>query len=220
MRRKLLLFFTISVVMAAVMFGITKKQNYTDLVEQGNYLEQLQIAELTENIAENQCVAMQQRLSDAAIILRVEVIGEIEHLFQVDRQKVVIQKVYVGNGLERGEEIYLFSDHWQLILDGNTDSLERGFVNIMNIGTEYLIFADVVVENCEDGFLSVKLCDDFNIVPVFSYEEQKNVVVPITGDTTYVSYKDVMYNEFFVASEEALQIVEQLKFQMLLLYPR
>ena len=102
MRRKLLLFFTISVVMAAVMFGITKKQTYTDLVEQGNYLEQLQIAELTENIAENQCVAMQQRLSDAAIILRVEVIGEIEHLFQVDRQKVVIQEVYVGNGLERG----------------------------------------------------------------------------------------------------------------------
>lgn len=45
-------FFTISVVMAAVMFGITKKQTYTDLVEQGNYLEQLRIAELTENIAE------------------------------------------------------------------------------------------------------------------------------------------------------------------------
>lgn len=218
MRRNILLFITISTV--AVIVGIAKKQTYTDLVEQGNYLEQLQIAELTENIAENDCVAMQQSLPDAAIILRVEVIGELEHLFQVDRQKVVIQKVYAGNGLERGEEIYLFSDHWQLILDGNPDSLERGFVNIMNIGTEYLIFADVVVENYEDSIPIVKLCDDFNIAPVFSYEEQKNVVIPIMGDTTYVSYKDVMYNEFFVASEEALQMIEWLKVQMLLLYPR
>ena len=33
-------------------FQNIKKQTYTDLVEQGNYLEQLRIAELTENIAE------------------------------------------------------------------------------------------------------------------------------------------------------------------------
>ena len=219
MRRKLLLFFTICVFLAIMAFGIVKKQTYTDLVKQDNYLAQVQVAELAESIAENECVVMCQRLPDAAIILRVEVTGEIEHLFQVDRQKAVIRKVYAGNELEKGEEIYIFSEHWQLALDGNPDSIERGFVNIMEIGTEYLVFAEEVCEDLGTGILSVKLYDDFYITPVFSYEEHQNVIMPVSGDTTYVSYIDVMDNEFFVSSEEALWMVEELKSQMLSLYP-
>ena len=219
MRKYFLAFFTVCVFLAAMAFGIAKKQTYTDLAKQENYLEQLQVAELTENIAEKECAVMQQSLPDAAVILRVEVTGEIEHLFQVDRQKAVIQRVYAGTGLDEGEEIYIFSHHWQLILDGNPDSLERGFVNIMKDGTEYLIFAEDLVESGETDILSVKLYDDFYIAPVFCYEDCQNAVIPITGDTTYVSYKDVADNEFFVASEGALQMVENLKEQMLQLYP-
>lgn len=219
MRKYFLAFFTVCVFLAAMTFGIAKKQTYTDLAKQENYLEQLQVAELTENIAEKECAVMQQSLPDAAVILRVEVTEEIEHLFQVDRQKAVIQQVYAGSGLEKGEEIYIFSDHWQLVLDGNPDSLERGFVNIMKNGTEYLIFAEDLVESGETDILSVKLYDDFYIAPVFCYEDCQNIVIPVTGDTTYVSYKDVANNEFFVASEGALQMVENLKEQMLQLYP-
>lgn len=46
------------------------------------------------------------------------------------------------------------------------------------------------------------------------------MIMPISGDTTYVSYQDVMDNEFFVTSNEALQIIERLKSRMLSLYPR
>lgn len=220
MRQKLLLFFTVCVFLSVMAFGIVKKQTYTDLVKQENYLAQIQAAELAESIAENECAVMSQSLPNSAIILRVEVTGEIEHLFQVDRQKVVIKEVYAGNELEKGEEIYIFSKHWQLVLDGNPNSIERGFVNIMEVGTEYLVFAEAVSEDIETGALVVKLYDDFYITPVFCYEEHQNVIMPISGDTTYVSYKDVMDNEFFVTSEEALQIVETLKSQMLSLYPR
>ena len=90
----------------------------------------------------------------------------------------------------------------------------------MEVGTEYLVFAEAVNEDIETGVLSVKLYDDFYITPVFCYEEHQNVIIPISGDTTYVSYKDVMDNEFFVTSEETLQIIETLKSQMLSLYPR
>lgn len=219
MRKYFPAFFTVCVFLAVMAFGIMKKQTYTDLAEQENYLEQLQVAELTENIAGKECAAMQQSLPGAVIILRVEVTGEIEHLFQVDRQKAVIKKVYAGSGLEEGEEIYIFSGHWQLSLDGNPDSFERGFVNIMKAGTEYLVFAEKLIESEETEMLSVKLYDDFYIAPVFCYEKCQNAVIPITGDTTYVSYKDVADNEFFVASEGALQMVENLKEQMLQLYP-
>ena len=220
MRQKLLFAFTACVFLALMVFGMVKKQTYTSLTGQENYLTQVQVAELTEDIAEKECASMSQSLPDSAIILRVEVTGGIEHLFQVDRQRAVIREVYAGNGLEIGEEIYIFSRHWQLALDGNPDSIERGFVNIMEVGTEYLVFAEAISDDMETGTLSVKLYDDFYIAPVFCYEEHQNVIMPISGDTTYVSYQDVMDNEFFVTSNEALQIIERLKNRMLSLYPR
>lgn len=220
MRRRLLLFFTVCVFFAVMAWGIVKKQTYTDITKQENYLAQLQVAELTESLAENECAVMSQSLPNAAIILRVEVTGEIEHLFQVDRQKVVIWEVYAGKGLEKGEEVYLFSENWQLVLDGNPNSLQRGFVNLMKVGTEYLVFAETVGEDIETGDVIVCLYDDFYITPIFSYEEHQNAIMPIAGDTTYVSYEDVMDNEFFVASEETLKIMEALKSQLLSLYPR
>lgn len=219
MKQKLLLFFTVGVFLAVMALGIVKKQTYTDLAKQENYLAQVQVAELPERIAENACAVMSQSLPNSAIILRVEVTGEIEHLFQVGRQKAVIREVYAGNELEKGEEIYIFSNHWQLVSDGNHDSIGRRFVNIMEVGTEYLVFAEAVSEEMETGDLLVELCDDFIIAPVFCYEERQNVIVPTSDDTTYVAYADVMDNEFFVTSEETLQLVETLKSRMLSLYP-
>lgn len=220
MMRRLLLFFPVCVFLAAMVFGIVKRQTYTDLVGQKDYLEQIQVAELSERNAEFACTDMRISLPDSAIILRVEVTGEIEHLYNVDRQKAVIRQVYAGNGPETGEEVYIFSKGWQLSLNGNHDSIERGFVNIMEVGTEYLVFAEDVYEDWKTDIPLVKMYDDFLIVPVFCYEERQNVIMPISGDSTYVSYKDVKDNEFFMTSEEALRKVEELKKQMLALYPR
>lgn len=223
MRQKLLLFFTLCVFMAAMAFGIVKKQTYTDLAGQENYLEQVQVAEVPENFAEFQCADMYQKLPDAAIILRVEVIGEIEHLFGVDRQKAVIKEVYAGKELEEDQEVYIFSGHWQLLfhgIHGGEDSIARGFVNIMEVGSEYLVFAEDIMEDRETGTSVVKLYDDFTIVPVFCYEEHQNVIMPVSDDSTYVSYKDVKDNEFFATTEKTLQLMEDLKSQMLSLYPR
>jgi hypothetical protein len=64
------------------------------------------------------------------------------------------------------------------------------------------------------------LYDEFYIAPVFCYEEHQNVIIPTSGDSTYVPYKEVMDNEFFVTSEETLQVMNALKNQMLSLYPR
>lgn len=219
MKKTLLWFFTVCVFMAAMAFGIVKRQTYTDLAKQENYLEQLQVAELTEGNAEKTCAVMSQELPNAVLILRVEVTGEIEHLFQVDRQRAVVKEVYAGNGLKTGEEIYVLSRHWQLVLGRHLDSIERGFVNIMEVGTEYLVFAEAVREDEGTGIPFVKLYDDFLITPVFCYEERRNVIMPISGDSTYVSYKDVKDNEFLATSEEALRSMETLKSQMLSLYP-
>lgn len=113
---------------------------------------------------------------------------------------------------------YIYSQHWQLILYGSPYSIERGFVNIMDVENEYLVFAEAVSEDFETGIMSVKLYDDFYIAPVFCYEERQNMVIPLLDETTYVPYKDVMDNKFFVTSEEALRIMTSLKDQMTALY--
>lgn len=220
MRQKLLVGLTICVYLAAMAFGMVKKQTYTDLAGQEDYLEQVQVGEITEDLARIACTAMAESLPDSPIILRVEVVGGIEHLFQADRQRAVIRQVYAGSGLENGDEIYVFSRHWQLSLGEETSSIQRGFVNILEVGTEYLVFAESVNEGVGAGIPSVKMYDEFLITPVFCYEERQNAIMPITGDSTYVSYKDVKENEFFAVSEEALQILETLKGQMLSSYPR
>lgn len=219
MRGKILFFFTVCVFAAVLAFGIITKQTYTDLVKQENYLEKLQVAEFPESLSEKACAAMRQGLPDAAVILRVEVTGGIEHLFYVDRQKAVIKEIYAGSGLEQGEEVYVFSRHWSLFLGNGEDAIERGFVNIMETGTEYLVFAEDVVSNEETDILSVRLCDDFLIAPVFCYREHQNVVVPVSGELTYVPYKDVADNEFFGTSEETLRMLGEVKSLMLSLYP-
>lgn len=220
MRRHWLSFLTIGAVLAAMIFGIVKKQTYTDLVSQEDYLTRLYVAELSEEMAREQCADMEQALPEAALIMRVEAAGEIEHLFQADRQKAVVREIYAGSGLKQGEEIYIFSNHWQLVLDGDPNSLQRGFVNMMDVGAEYLIFAEDVVESPMSDMLSVKTYDDFLITPVFCYENPQNTIMPVTGDSSYVKYQDVMDNEFFAASETALQMMEELKTRMLRLYPR
>ena len=88
----------------------------------------------------------------------------------------------------------------------------------MDVENEYLVFAEAVSENFETGIMSVKLYDDFYIAPVFCYEERQNMVIPLLDETTYVPYKDVMDNKFFVTSEEALRIMTSLKDQMTALY--
>lgn len=221
MKQRFLLFLTTGVLLAAMVFGMIKRQTYTDVLKQENYLEQMEIAELPERMADFTCSFMSQGMPKAPIILRVEVTGEIDYRMHAGRQKAVIRQIYAGEEPKIGEEIYLYSERWHFEFNREPVAISTGFVNILEVGTEYLVFADEVFEDWETGLSVVRVYDgDFVITPVFCYEERQNVVLPTSGDTTYVPYKDVRNNEFFATSEEAMQKIVQMKKQMLSLYPR
>lgn len=209
---------TAGVIFAAAVFGIVKKQSYTNLTEQKNYMEQLQVAEIPAKLAVRSCSELALKLPEVPIILRVQAEEKIEHLFQAGRQKVCIQEVYAGEGVEEGEEVYLFSDHWRLSLTGEPDSVERGFVNVMEVGAEYLVFVTGQVQGLDTAVPVFELYDDSFIAPVFCYEDRDNVIIPVGEESTYVSYKDVRNNEFFAETEEALQAWEELKEKMISAY--
>lgn len=218
MKRYLLLSATLIVVFAAAVFGAVKRRTYTNIAEEEDYLDQLLVAEFPEELTEYACEKLRTTLPEAPIIAKVTTTGELEHLFGADRQKVCIQELYAGNGLEAGQEVYVYMRGWCLIVREDLNAIERNFVNVMRVGTEYLIFGDGLFEDLM-GLPTISLCDNAFIAPVFCYEESPHVILPTSDEGTYVPYAEVKENEFFPESEEALELWKALKAEMMAAYP-
>ncbi|MGN0142677.1 MAG: hypothetical protein ACI4AD_10650 [Roseburia sp.] len=218
MKSRILLIVTSGIVLAAGLFGAMKKKSYTNLTAE-DYLSLVQVAELPGKMAVSDCANLEETLPQMPVIIRVEAVKEMEHLFGVSRQKVCVREVYQGDGIVAGDEIYLYSNHWNLALTGDPYTIERGFINIMDIGTQYLAFSTGQTEDLYSDTPSYQLYDDSLIAPLFCYENKENQISETNGMTTYVPYVKVRDNEFFGEDEEAVRAFEQLKEKLLLTYP-
>lgn len=212
--------FAVGVILSAAIFGRIKRNSYTDLRKEENYMEQLMVAELPEEIAITACSDMLKDLPNSPIILRVIASEDMEHIFGAGRQKVSIQEIYAGNNLGVGQEIYLYYNSGRLILrEGEDKSVELNFVNVMREGREYLVFISHKVDALNEPIPIYQLNRDV-ISPIFSYEEPKSrVIIPVGEGSTYVPYIQVKDNEFFATSEKAFDAWDSLKSEMLLAYP-
>lgn len=208
------------IVLALAVFGVIKRQSYTDISKNSVYLDNIQTAECPELYAKKGIDIMINSLPDSEIILRISIIGDIEHMFGFSQQKVCVQEVYKGKNLNKGDEIYITSKHWYLSLDDNPDSLERGYINIMRDEYEYLVFISNKINTFEKDYPSVyTLADNYFMAPVFCYEDIENVIIPPNNESTYVPYNKVKDNEFFATSEVVLDIWQKMKSNFLVAYP-
>ena len=210
---------TIVIILIFLFWGLVKKQSYTNIVDENNYAIGMKVAEITDDIATEECLKMEKLLPDSPIILCVQATEDAEHLFYLDRQRVKIQGIYSGDTLNEGDEIYIFSNRWMMAVDTNPSSFERGFVNFMKVGENYLIFGDQIIKINSDDISSVRIDDDYCISAIFCYEDRSNNIVETTGNSTYVNYEEVADNEFFASSEKALTMLENLKKAMLEIFP-
>lgn len=204
--------------LVAAALGVAKRSSYTDISDQSGYIGQLQVAQIPDEIAVEACKKLERALPECPVVLRVKAAGEMEYLFGDGRQKVCIEKVYKGDGLETGQEIYIYANGWRLSLHGDPDSVECNFVNIMKPDTEYLVFISCLASSLDEALLSYQLYDEQIIAPVFCYEKRTNKIMPMKGEGTYVPYVDVSQNEFFAAGKKGLAAWELLKSKMLSLY--
>ena len=222
MVKKILHMVTLTILISSGIFGFIKKQSYTDLRKLDNYLEQLNVAVMPEDLAVNACQRMADSLPDCSIILRVTAISDVEHLFWSGRQKVRIEHIYRGNELEVGEEIYIGGKMWYLRLwDKSKQSVGCGYVNYLKQGTEYLIFSTGRIEGM-DGIDPVYILYDESILtPVFSYDAIENVpIAEQNSSSKSVIYGQVKSNEFFGETDLAIESWETLKADMLDKFPR
>lgn len=209
-------------VIATAAWGISERGTYTDVTSDENYLDNFVVAEMVDTTCAMSCEIMRESLDDSPIIAQVTCTGDVEHLFYASQQPVTISKVFKGEGLREGNEIYLTSRRWRLLVQEDFRAIERGFVNVMKPGAEYLVFiTEQVGASCG---LPVYSLDEVSstmtmFAPVFCYEDSQNVVIPVPQDNTYVPYSEVKNNEFFVTSQEGMDIILALKAELIGKYP-
>lgn len=220
MKYKGLYIFTIVVIIIAAAWGISKRQSYTNVISNDDFMEQMVVAELPEELASNICNEMEDVLVGAPVILRVKPMKDMEYFFMSGIQSVLVMEVYKGNEIQVGQELYLNFPRWSIVLTEKYDTVQCGFVNVMKENKEYLVFLNNPYEGLNGEKVYPFIVDSY-VVPMFCYMDSENVVVPIDeGSSTYVPYSLVKENEFFVTSENALQALLKLKRHLLDKYPR
>lgn len=209
---------TLIIILAAAIFGFYKRRTFTDICKESDYMEQLSVAELPEQFIQRDYDQMINELPNARYILQVKVLENIEFLFGTSRQKVLVEFVHAGDNINPGDEIYL-TGRSSLSVRTNPETIECDFINIPMVGYQYLVFCNEAADTLDHSLPVYRLCQDSFIAPIFCYEDFNHVILPTDDESTYVPYSEVKNNEFFAASEAGFQIWNELKKNMLLLYP-
>ncbi len=209
LRYSMILFLLVCVSLCA--FGIMHKSSFTDIAHEENFMSQLYVAEITEEFAENECELLASELPNCAFILKVEALEGVDYRYDDGRQKVRVSKVFAGSNITEGDIIYLTTPRWGLDLYDDLKSVERGFVNVLKGNYEYLVFCTSLIESADARIPTYQLYAESYISPVFCYTNFDNVIVEPGEYGTYVPYEQVKNNEFFAASEGALEKWMRLK---------
>lgn len=200
-------------------WGHTKKKSYRDITKEKDYFDQLQVAEIPDEFTKKVCSQFENELPKVPIILRVTPSTGVEHIFGISQQKVIVSKVYKGENIKAGDEIYLYSEHWHLHITQSENIIERGFVNLLTQGDEYLVFISRKADGVSKDLDIYETYDDSFIVPVFNYKDKvQNVAKVEDEEYTYVPYSEVKENEFFAISEEGFKTWNAFKSKMLTKY--
>ena len=218
MNKFLVKMFGLFLIILLPVLGICNRRCYTDYRNNSKLMDTLYVAALPEDLTLLHCNLLAENLNNVPYILQVTISNETEHLFNISQQQVRVDEVYNGEGISGGEDIIIFSDHWNLSLTNEPYSLERGFINQLKVGEKYLVFLSEKIETPQQSFPVYKFYDNAFIVPAFPYVPSENKLAPTTGDTLYVEYKRVKDNDFFGTTSAALAIWEKLRSDLISSY--
>ncbi len=216
---------TVGLMVIATIVGCIHKSAYTNYTKDS--FDSFYVGVLDYGLAENAQNAMKDELEKVSeYIVRVKAVTDLQFVFLRAKQRVEVQEVYKGDGVEVGEEIDVTVDGSHIFFEGDVPmSINLDFVNVMEPNEEYLLFLESKVESdfsYEDGFpYDVYRGSPSIIAPFFSYRERESVpVTPDRGAYRAVPYAEVKDSEYFVTSQEALDCLLVLKATMLERYPR
>lgn len=151
---------------------------------------------------------LEDALRDADYVLKVSCDGNTEVSFGMTIQNVTVLETYAGLQSLDGKSIRLISNSEKICFGElwDNNSTIGGYTNLMEEGEEYLLF-------CND-IGSQNMYREVSLLSYFALSDLDNII-PESDDTTYAILKD---NEFFAADQESLDILLDIKKNMLDLY--
>lgn len=189
----------------------------------------LRVAEFPEALVPTMAEQALKELPESPIIIRATAMAEKDYLFSLNLQKVSVQQVYRGEGIEPGDEVQIalntkFTINAQTIEGMVADEkiAELHFVNEMEEGKDYLIFLEKKIDPLDKREQqAIYRVVESVITLVFGYEERENKIVDVSESiSTYIDYELVKDNEFFVTSQKTLDGFMELKKQLLAQFPK
>lgn len=209
---------------AAMLYGLWGRTTHTDLLkEQG--IEAFQVALLRPEVArEDTMELIRTSLPDAPYILRVKASGQREYLPHSITQRVTVEQVYQGDGLQEGEELDILGTYRFFIFGEDAleavNAMNMGFVNFMEKDHEYLIFLSEEKETIQKSHVRVFELVPYIISPVFDYEVRDSNVMSALNFHRSIPYGEIEDNEFFVNSKYVLAQMQDMKREFLEQYPK
>lgn len=218
----LLIILAASVIVAGI--GIANKGTYSDEYSSPDFWERAYVAELSEDLSRVSLEHGLDVLPSSGVIVKVRITGPLEVSWHSCVQKADILEVFSDtDGIRVGDTVILTYGRWRVAAKGSEPEphVERGFINVLLQGTEYLVFCSGIATIETDGTPVLSIFDDGQmfVAPVFAYDDIPNVIsTNFYGSYSYVPYADVKDNEFFCRSEAALENLLSLKAEMLKRY--
>lgn len=216
MIKKVILAIYAVVFFIAVVVGIWNRQTYTDITKQDDLMNNFYVAVLNDELTSNIVQRMEDELPNASIILKAKAEGEIKHMFKLNKQLVSVEEVYKGDGINKGDKIFIMAPNWRFYFDDM--SINMGFVNLLEKDNEYLIFLKEKLETLDISDNNTYCLVDTIIAPIFNFNDKENTIVSIKDDNYYVPYSYISKNEFFVSTQGSIDKIEKLKHNLLYEY--
>ncbi|SFR81664.1 hypothetical protein [Anaeromicropila populeti] len=198
----------------ALVIGLIKKQEYTNIMADENNLFLFSVAPLHNDMLPDSLDEYIDLLTNSPIILRVKASGKREYTAKTIKQHVQIVEVYKGTHINEGEEIDILTTRMFLNLDDMT--LNLGFTNLLKKDNEYLVFFDEKI-NSPYPKDNVYRISELLINPVFNYRDVPNTIIE---NKRYVPYSSVSENEFMVGDSVSLKKILLFKQKLLSKYPQ
>ena len=200
MKSRIIIATVLIVFLTAGVFGVVKRQTYTDLTSESDYLDKFYVAVIPEERVLSACDFLYKEIQKLPIVMKVKCVEEREYVFGAGHQKVRVEEIFKGSELVEGDEFYLYSNGWDFVFHSTPITAELGFQELMKPGEEYLVFltGNTVKIYKEDG-IGYEVYNDLVLKPIFHYGSCEHTPVKLDENAghTYVPYLKVKGNEMF-----------------------
>lgn len=209
---------TVAVVIAAGIYGLSKKGTYIDCNKDKTSYQNFQVAYMSDGISDDQIEALRNVDATANYILKVKCVDNLFFRPECASQKVKVEKVFKGDNIKKGETLSIIMI--STIFTDQYKGFNNDYHNYLIKNKEYLVFLDKQIKNYDDNDKVFIKGDIPMVAPYFCYEDIINK--PHGGKDnameTTIKYSECQDDEFFLQSDDTIKKFAELKKELLLKY--